>query len=83
MKPFAVKLKDESHLLGLAVSQAEVGELLEGAKLAIDLSSVDVGLWFKDSEGGRTFIQPRDSRIVLIVANSKEDIGTFLGVKLP
>lgn len=83
MKPFAVKLKDESHLLGLAVSQVEMGELLEGAKLTIDLSSADVGFWFKDAEGGRTFIQPRDSKIVVIIANTKEDIGSFLGVKLP
>lgn len=83
MKPFAVKLKDESHLLGLAVSQVEMGELLEGAKLAIDLGSADVGLWFKEADGSRTFIQPRDSKIVVLVANSKEDIGTFLGVKLP
>jgi hypothetical protein len=83
MKPFAAKLKDGSHLLGLAVHQSQVGELLEGAKLTIDLESAGVGLWFKEADGSRTFIQPRESKVVLLIADSKEDIGTFLGVKLP
>lgn len=85
MKPFAAKLKDGSHLLGLAVSQDEAEEILShnGARLTIDLESAGIGLWFKEADGSRTFIQPRDSKVVLLIANTKEQIGTFLGVKLP
>lgn len=83
MKPFAAKLKDGSYLLGLAVSQDEAGDVLNGEKLSVDLGSIGVGIWFKEADGSRTFIQPRDSKVVVLRADSTEEIGAFLNVKLP
>ena len=48
----------------------------------VDLSSIGVGLWIKEADGSRRFIQPRDSKIVLIAGDTNADIGEFLQVEL-
>lgn len=83
MKPFAAKLKDGTHFVGLALDQDEVASLSVDGKIEFDLGSVGVGFWFKEADGSRSFIQPRDSKVVLLRAETNEEIGTFLGVKLP
>lgn len=83
MKPFSVKLKDGSTLLGLGVSAEEAAQLSAGQSITLDLGSIGVGLWTKESDGSRSFAQPRDSKIVLILGDTKERVGDFLGIKLP
>jgi hypothetical protein len=82
MKPFAVKLKDGSTLLGLGLSADEIRDLSAGQELVVDLESTGMGLWTKEAEG-RSFVQPRDSKVVLIAGDSNDSISKFLGIKLP
>lgn len=83
MKPFAAKLKSGQEFLGLGLSDQDLFQLRTGEAVVLDLSSIDVGLWFKDADGKRTFVQPRESRIVLIPGDTVDDIGGFLNVRLP
>jgi hypothetical protein len=90
MKPFAIKLKDGSNLLGLGLSTEEIERLqlhstagVDLGSAIVDLGSIGVGLWFTESDGSRSFIQPRDSKILLIAGDSKEAIGNFLKLTLP
>jgi hypothetical protein len=81
--PFAAKLKDGTSFVGFAISDSDLLRIRTGGHVIVDLSSVGVGLWHKDKDGTRSFLQPRDSKIVLIAGDSTEDIGEFLRVDLP
>lgn len=83
MKPFAAKLKTGQEFLGIGLSNQDFYLLKAGDALVLDLSSVGVGLWFKDNEGKRTFVQPRESKIVVIPGDTTDDIGAFLNISLP
>jgi hypothetical protein len=85
VKPFSARIKDAGEgksLLGLGLSAEEVAQLQAGQALVVDLSSCGVGLWSKDGDA-RAFSQPRDSKVVLILGDTKEAIGKFLRVELP
>jgi len=81
--PFAAKLRSGESFLGLGLSQEDFIKLRAGGYVEIDLGSVGVGLWSKGTDGSRTFMQPRDSKILLIPGDTNEDIGEFLNVDLP
>jgi hypothetical protein len=81
--PFAAKLRDGSQFLGLGLSDLDLLRLKTGDPVTIDLSSIGVGIWVKEADGSRSFIQPRESKVVVIAGDSTEDIGTFLNVDLP
>jgi len=83
MKPFAAKMKNGSRFLGLGLSDADFLSLKAGNPVTLDLGSIGVGLWVKEADGTRNFIQPRDSKIVLIQGDNNEDIGEFLRISLP
>jgi hypothetical protein len=83
MTPFSAKLRDGGSFLGLGLSEADFLRLKGGAPVIVDLGSIGVGLWHKDADGKRSFLQPRDSKIVLIPGDTREDIGEFLRVDLP
>jgi hypothetical protein len=82
MKPFAVSLQGEKSLLGFGLSAEDLQVLKDGGHVTVHLDSVGVGLWETSPDGGRRFIQPRNSRIVVIVGDSKEEIGRFLKIDL-
>lgn len=83
MIPFSATLRNGESFLGLGISDTDMMKLRGGGHVVIDLSSIGVGLWTKDDKGARTFLQPRDSKVVLIAGDSKEDVGEFLRVELP
>jgi hypothetical protein len=80
--PFAAKLRSGQQFLGLGISKEDADTLVVGGHVVVDLDSVGVGLWLKEADGTRSFIQPRDSKI-LVMLGGKEDIAAFLQVKLP
>ena len=83
MKPFAAKLRDgSSHFLGLGLSNQDIFRLKAGEHVVVDLASIGVGLWVKEADGSRTFIQPRDSKVAVIAGDSTDEIGEFLRVDL-
>lgn len=51
--------------------------------MILDLRTVGVGFWFKEADGERTFVQPRDSKIVIIPGDTNDEISEFLQVELP
>jgi len=81
--PFAAKLRSGESFLGFGLSQEDFIKLRAGGYIEVDLDSVGVGLWSKGADGSRTFMQPRDSKILLIPGDTNEDIGEFLNVDLP
>jgi len=81
MKPFGTKLRDGGHVLGFALSETDLARLKVGESVEVSLESTGTGLWWKEQDGTRTFIQPRQAQIVLIPGEGKEDIFAFLGVK--
>lgn len=83
MIPFAAKLRSGDQILGLGLSTNEILTLKSGGHVEVDLGSVGVGLWIKEADGSRRFIQPRDSKVVVIAGDSAEDVGAFLRVDLP
>ena len=50
--------------------------------MVIDLSSIGVGIWFREADGSRTFLQPRDSNVLVMCGDEAEDIGELLSVDL-
>lgn len=83
MTPFSAKLRNGESFLGFGLSDADMMKLKSGGHVVVDLGSIGVGLWTKDDKGARSFLQPRDSRVVLIAGDTKQDIGEFLRVDLP
>jgi len=83
MTPFAFKLRDGSQLLGLGLSDLDLLKLRAEQPLVLDLGAVGVGLWHKEADGTRTFLQPRDSQVVVMLGDTHEDIGNLLKIKLP
>jgi len=83
MIPFSAKLRDGGSFLGFGLSDNDMMTLKSGGHVVVDLSSIGVGLWTKDDQGARTFLQPRDSKVVLIAGDTKQDVGEFLRVDLP
>jgi hypothetical protein len=82
MLSFAVKLRDGKHLLGIALGDEEIDKL-KTQPVLLDLESVGVGLWFKEKDGSRSFMQPCDSNVLLAAGDSTEDVGALLQVQLP
>lgn len=82
MTPFAAKLRNGDSFLGLGLSEVELLRLKSGGHTVVNLDSIGVGLWIKESDGSRRFIQPRDSKIVLIAGDTNADIGEFLRIEL-
>lgn len=83
MKPFAAKLASDQQFLGIGLSTEDMLRIKSGQAVGVDLASIGVGLWFKDEEGKRHFIQPRESRVVIIPGDRREDLAAFLQVSLP
>lgn len=83
MTPFAAKLRSGQQFLGLGLSEADLELFKSGDHVVIDLASIGVGLWSKEADGSRTFIQPRDSKILVMLGDQKNDIAKLLNVDLP
>jgi hypothetical protein len=82
MKPFAVKLRSGQHVLGLGLSTADLMKMKLETPAVVDLGSIGVGLWFKEADGTRTFLQPRESNLLVMLGDLPEDIGAVLQVDL-
>jgi hypothetical protein len=82
MISFAAKLRDGQRFLGLGLSDVDLLSLKSGKPVVLDLASCGVGLWVKEADGSRTFLQPRDSNVLLMAADSTEDIGALLKVDM-
>ena len=82
MLKYALKLEDGKEVLGFALSDKDIEALQSGKAVVSTLESVGVGLWQIDEDGSRSFVQPRNCKVVLTVANSREQIGALLGVDL-
>lgn len=80
---FSIKTKDGHEVLGIALNNDDIDGLRNQDHIVTDLSAVNVGLWRKESDGRRTFIQPDQSRLVVINAGSMEEIGKIFGIELP
>jgi len=83
MISFAVKLKSGQQFIGIGLSTSDLMSLKIGEHVVLDLASIGVGLWTKGEDGERTFLQPRDSNILVMAGDSKEDVSELLNVKLP
>lgn len=83
MKPFAAKLASGQHLLGIGLSTLDIAKIKTGEPVLLDLGSVGVGLWIKENDGSRSFLQPRNSHVLVMAGDTTEDIGAMLQVKLP
>jgi hypothetical protein len=82
MIPFAAKLRSGQQFLGLGLSDQDLLSLKAGKPVVIDLASAGVGLWAQDSDGSRVFLQPRNSRVLVMAGDTQEDIGELLRVDL-
>jgi len=83
MISFAAKLRSGQQVLGIGLSETDMLRMKNGEPVVLDLASVGVGLWVREQDGSRTFLQPRDSNVVVIAGDSAADIGEFLQIKLP
>ncbi len=82
MKPFAAKLRSGGRILGIGLSEIDLLRIKSGFPVVLDLDSVGVGLWVRQADGSREFLQPRDSNIVISAGDTNEDIGALLQVNL-
>lgn len=80
MISFAAKLRSGQQFLGIGLSDTDLAALKAGEPVMLDLGRVGVGLWNKEADGSRSFLQPRDSHILLIPGDSPEEVGAFLRV---
>jgi len=81
--PFAAKLRSGQQFIGIGLSNEDLERLSDGTEpLVLDLGSIGVGLWVKEADGSRNFLQPRDTKIVLMMGDSKQQIGELLQVDL-
>ena len=83
MIKFAAKTHQGQQILGLGLGNEELMKLKMGEPVLINLESVHVGLWKKDPDGTRSFLQPRDSHVVIFPGDQPEDIGELLGIEMP
>lgn len=74
MISFSVKTGDGKETLGIALSQDDIDRLVKGKSIVASAESASLGIWFKDNDR-RVFLQPRDSLVVVVPADSKEEIG--------
>jgi hypothetical protein len=79
---FSAKLRSGQQFLGLGLSDEDIARLKVGEPVVLDLSSVGVGLWIKSEDGSRTFLQPRDSNVLVMAGDTAEDVGELLRVDL-
>jgi hypothetical protein len=82
MKPFAAKFRSGQQALGIGLSEDDLLKMKSGTPVVLDLASVGVGLWVKEADGSRTFLQPRDSNVLVMLGDRPEDIGRVLQVDL-
>ena len=82
MKPFAAKLRTGGRILGIGLSDIDLLRIKSGFPVVLDLDSVGVGLWVRQADGTREFLQPRDSNIVVSAGDTNEAIGALLQVNL-
>lgn len=82
MKPFAATLRSGQNVLGFALSNEDLMRLKAGDPVVVDLSTIGVGVWAKEADGSRNFIQPRNSNVMVILGENAEDIGQALNVDL-
>lgn len=82
MKPFAIKLRSGEQILGIGLSEIDILRMKNGDPAVLDLESCGVGLWIRETDGSRTFLQPRDSQVVVIAGDSNDDIGALLKIDL-
>ncbi len=83
MIKFSAKTGEGREIVGIGLGTEDILRLKSGGHIVLDLESVGVGLWVKGADGSRSFLQPRDSQIVLFPGNNNEDIGELLGVTMP
>jgi len=80
MISFSIKTKAGREVLGIALGAEDIAHLQKGAKILFDLDSVNVGLWRKEADGSRSFLQPRESQVFLVAGETTEEIGEAIGV---
>ena len=78
----SMTLGDGKEMLSLALSDDDIEALKQGKNIVIRLTDVGIGFWRTGQDGSRSFIQPRDSRVVLLNANSMIETGDSLGLNL-
>ena len=83
MITFSAQPGSGQNFLGIGLGEEDILRLKAGEPITLNLGSVGVGLWSKTEDGGREFLQPRNSRIILFPGNSTEDIGELLRVDMP
>lgn len=82
----SIKLHNGKQVLVLGLGDTDIQKLKMGEQVLFDLDSVDVGLWYKAGEGAksrRNFLQPRDSRVMLIAGDTPDALGELLGAEMP
>ena len=83
MRSFSAKTKSGKEILGIGLNEQDLTNLKSGEHILIDLASVGVGFWVKSDDGGRSFLQPRDSFLLVMQGDSRTNIGDLFGVSLP
>ena len=83
MIKFAAKSHSGQQVLGIGLGDIDLMKLKLGEPVALSLDSVRVGLWVKNDDGTRSFLQPRDCQVIIFPGDQPEDIGQLLGVKMP
>jgi len=79
---FAAKLRNNQQFLGIGLSEIDLSRLRAGQPVILDLSSVGVGLWVRETDGSRTFLQPRESNVLVMAGDSAAEVGELLQVDL-
>ena len=82
MISFAAKVRSGQQALGIGLSDGDLMKMKTGTPVVFDLASVGVGLWIKEADGSRTFLQPRDSNVLVMLGDHPADIGEVLNVDL-
>lgn len=83
MIPFAAKLRSGQHALGGGLSETDLARLRVGESVEVTLENSGVGIWWRENDGSRTFVQPRNVTLVVIAGDQKEDVFAFLKVGAP
>lgn len=80
MIPFAAKMKSGQHALGVGLSTTDLARLRVGEGVEVTLENTGVGLWWRENDGARTFVQPRNVVLVVIPGDNKDDVFAYLKV---